>query len=399
MKPTSAWILLLLTSLTLSIYGCGGGNSSSGGGGNPPPSTTEILYASDFGNDIYAFRINQSTGALTQTASFIPIGGETVGDTDMAVTPSGSFLYAANDANSEINCYAINSSGTLTLTADSPFPVEQPTPGSSGLTVDPTGRFFYTSTTADFGAVAGFTIDAATGALTVISGGPFSSPGHGGPPLEIAVDPTGRFLFASAQFDDVTLPAGYNVWGFTIDGTTGALTSMPGSPFATQGNSQPDGIKADPSGKFLYVALSNAGSIAAFTIDGTTGALTAIPGSPFATAPTPFTQTYELTISPSGKFLYAFNFNGNTIGAFTIDSTTGVLTTVAGSPFTVSPEAEGGLIVDPSGQFLYLTIGYGTPDAFDIFDIDQSSGVLTPNANSPVAGNQVPLGLAVAKFQ
>jgi 6-phosphogluconolactonase (cycloisomerase 2 family) len=381
--------------LLLPVCACGG--NISGGGGTPPPTSSEILYAADTSNSIFAFSIDQTTGGLNQTAAETP-GGNTVGNTGMAITPSGSFLYAANNVNSEINGYATSSSGTLSLVAGSPFTVQPTSLGIGGFAIDPGGKFLYAGNQSGFGVV-GFTIDNTTGALTTIPGGPFSSPGNGGPPLDLAIDPTGKFLYTSASFDDVFLPAGYNIWAFTIDSQTGALTSIPGSPFLTQGNSQPQGIRVDPSGKFLYVALSNAGSIAAFTIDGTTGVLTSVPGSPFATASTEATQTYEIALAPSGKFLYAFNFNGNTMAAFTIDSTSGVLTTIAGSPFPVIPNGEGGIIVDPSGKFLYLTIGFGPPSAFVIFNIDPNTGGLTSNPVSPVAGSQAPLGLAVAKFQ
>ncbi|HEV7217534.1 MAG TPA: beta-propeller fold lactonase family protein, partial [Terriglobales bacterium] len=304
----------------------------------------------------------------------------------------------ATTGTSGISAYSTGSSGTLSLISGSPFP-NSTTQGISSLTVDPNGPFLYASyQSGPSSGVIGFSISA-TGALTSIPGGPFSSPGNGGPPVRLAIDPAGKFLYASASFDDVFVPGGFNIWGFTIDSQTGALTSMPGSPFATQGNSQPQGVKVDPSGKFLYVALSNANSIAAFTINTTTGALVAVPGSPFVIPPGQFIQTSELTISPSGKFLYAFNFNGNTIAAFTIDSTIGALSAVAGSPFAVNPHAEGTLIVDPSGKFLYITIASGAPSAFDIFDIDPNTGALTPNLNSPVAGSEAPMSLAVAQFK
>jgi 6-phosphogluconolactonase len=384
MRPLAIFFLSLL-------MGACGGNSS--GGRGTPPASSEILYAANESNSLFAFSIDQTTGALNQTASETP-GGDYVGNTGMVVTPSGNFLYAANDANSEINGYATGSSGTLSLIAGSPFAVQPSSLVIGGFAIDPGGRFLYAGSQSGFGVV-GFTIDSTTGALTSAPGGPFST-GIGTPPADLSIDPTGSFLYASTPIDDIP---GYNIWGFTIDSATGALSPIAGSPFATVSNGQPQGLKVDPSGKFLYVALSNAGSIAAFTIDGASGALTNVPGSPFATASTQFTQTYEIAVSPSGKFLYAFNFNGNTMAAFTIDSSSGVLSTVTGSPFPVNPNGEGGIIVDPSGKFLYLTIGFGTPSAFVIFNIDPNSGALTPNPESPVAGSQVPLGLAVAQFQ
>ena len=76
-----------------------------------------------------------------------------------------------------------------------------------------------------------------------------------------------------------------------------------------------------------------------------------------------------------------------------------MLTSVTGSPFPANPNAEGDLIVDPSGKYLYLTIGFAPPSAFDIFNIDATTGSLTPNSMSPVAGTEEPFGLAVAQFQ
>jgi len=392
----------------LSLVGCGGGGSvvtngggnsgNGGGGGSTPPTPTEILYASDFGNKLFSFNIDTSSGALTLiTTATIP--ANTVSTSSIAVAPQGNFVYATTGT-SGVAAYSSNATGALSPVSGSPFPVAT-TLQVSGLIVDPKSRFLYASDLPSNGATAGvigFTIGTG-GALTSIPGGPFSSPGLGGPPEAITIDPTGKFLYASASFDDVLVPGGLNIWGFTIDSQTGVLTSMPGSPFATQQGGQPQGIEVDPSGKFLYVALLNTNSIAALTIDSATGALTTVPGSPFATAPSQINpQTSEFAISPSGKYLYAFNFNGSTMSAFTIDSTSGALAPLAGSPFAVNPAAEGSLIVDPSGKFLYITIGFGPPSAFDIFNIDPNTGTLTPNINSPFAGSEEPLSLGVAQF-
>ena len=208
-------------------------------------------------------------------------------------------------------------------------------------------------------------------------------------PAGIAINPAGTFLYATDQEQ--------SVWAFTINSQTGTLASVPGSPFTA--GSQPVGLQVDPSGAFLYVALSGSNGIEAFSIDGASGALSTVPGSPFPTSSAQFTQTYQLTIHPSGKFLYAFNFNGNTLAAFTINSTTGVLSTITGSPFAINPNAEGDLIVDPSGQFLYLTIGSSLSSAFVIFDINPTTGAVTPSLQSPVAGDQEPSGLVAVQFQ
>lgn len=57
---------------------------------------TEILYAANLGNAIFAFNVNQTSGALTQTASVSP-GGNTFENSVLAITPAKTFLYAVND--------------------------------------------------------------------------------------------------------------------------------------------------------------------------------------------------------------------------------------------------------------------------------------------------------------
>lgn len=74
------------------------------------------------------------------------------------------------------------------------------------------------------------------------------------------------------------------------------------------------------TGKFVYVANATDNTISAYTVNGTTGALTAVTGSPFATLGNP----YALTEDASGKHLYVAGNGG--IAGYTIDSTSGALT-------------------------------------------------------------------------
>jgi 6-phosphogluconolactonase len=69
------------------------------------------------------------------------------------------------------------------------------------------------------------------------------------------------------------------------------LTQMAASPFPAQ---NPLGVGIDFSGKFLYVSNPNLNSVGAYTIDGTTGALTAI-GSPTAAGTGPI----GIAVSPA----------------------------------------------------------------------------------------------------
>ena len=177
----------------------------------------------------------------------------------------------------------------------------------------------------------GYTIDSTSGALTPISGSPFPS---GESPSSVAVDPSGTFAYVANPGSPSPFGAG-NVSGYTIDPTSGALTPIPGSPFPA--GSVPASVAVDPSGRFAYVANSFAfvggNSVSGYTIDSTSGALTPIPGSPFPAGLVP----ESVAVDPSGRFAYVANGGRfprpGDVSAFTINSTTGTLTPIPGSPF------------------------------------------------------------------
>jgi 6-phosphogluconolactonase (cycloisomerase 2 family) len=87
----------------------------------------------------------------------------------------------------------------------------------------------------------------------------------------VAVDPSGKFAYV-ANFTS------HDVWAYTINALTGALTSV-GAPVAA-GNA-PHSIGVDPSGRFAYVANNGSNDVSAFSIDAVTGVLTSI-GAPAA---------------------------------------------------------------------------------------------------------------------
>ena len=117
------------------------------------------------------------------------------------------------------------------------------------------------------------------------------------------------------------------VSAFIINGTTGKLTPVSGSPFAT--STDVSSLVLNPSGEFLYASNGVSDNVTAFVIDGYTGALTFVSGSPFAAG----TQAGFAAVDPAGKFLYVANVGTTNLSAFTIDSSSGALTAVAGSSF------------------------------------------------------------------
>lgn len=128
-------------------------------------------------------------------------------------------------------------------------------------------------------------------------------------------------------------------------------------------------------------------------IDSTTGALTQLAGSPFSAGKDPL----RIASDPSGKLLFTVNSQDNTVSAFTIDATSGNLVPVVGSPFPVlaAPDA---LTVDPTGAFLYVADSSSSGGDISVFRISAGTGVLNAIGGSPFSTGQQSLsGLAIAK--
>ncbi len=284
-----------------------------------------FCYAAASGfNAVSAFTSDPSTGALTAVAgSPFPAGGA---PSAVSTDPSGRFVYVANSASNDVSAFAIDpGTGALSPIAGSPYPTGQ---APYTLSIDPTGRFLYAGSYVSSNITA-FSIDPRTGALTPVSGSPFPGPSNPGPPFPrqwgSTVDPSGRFAY-------FTSPT--SVFAYAIDGGSGALTAIAGSPFPT-GNSAL-GISASPSGGFAYVgAYDHAlGNYAAFGYAiGAGGALAPLAGSPFSAGPGPFEIAYSGVIDASGRFLYLATDFDQTIVAYALDPATGALAPVAGSPF------------------------------------------------------------------
>jgi len=142
--------------------------------------------------------------------------------------------------------------------------------------------------------------------------------------------------------------------------------------------------------QFVYTADEATQSISGFQLNPTTGALSSIPGSPFNERLDPF----QLAVNPSGTFLFVANFSFNDVSVFRINQTNGALTEVPSSPFSagngVGPAY---LTTDVTGKYLYVANSVYTADPavgeIDAYAIDPATGGLTPTPNTATAGQVV----------
>jgi 6-phosphogluconolactonase len=347
---------------------------------------SDFAYVADeFSNAVSLYGIDATTGALTPQGVF-----SATAPADIVVTASGKFAFVANYIQQgSISVFSINpTTGALVPVAGSPF---QAGAYTLRVTIAPSGRFLYAANNGS-NNISAFSIDGNTGVLTPVPGSPFDV---GKAPYMVGISPSGQFAYVpNANSDTIS--------AFTIDPNTGALTPIPGSPFIDTGQSKdplgsgasPQGVTVAPSGQFAYVANAFSWTISTYTINPTTGALTPLSGSPLATAPEPA----QITFNASGQFAYVqsagtpFDRLDGSISVYSVNTTTGVLTPIQGSPFA-SGAATDFFALDASAGFAYAANYYSNDIAG--FKVDSATGGLTPIAGSPFKTGSNPHSIAI----
>jgi 6-phosphogluconolactonase (cycloisomerase 2 family) len=382
-----------------------------------------LFVANVNGANVTVFSIDATTGALTEVkGSPFQTGG---GPDALAVSPNGNFVYVADSFDKTISAFAINSTtGNLSAVAGSPF--SNGASGALGLTIDPSGAHLYamdhdTNEVVIFGVnsstgaltleqtvrsrgaaismaivsgknpatylpksvyvsnaisnnISAYSITQSSGALTPIAGSPFAT----GPfPWAIASDAAGRFLFTGNE-GNLTVSA------FTVNATTGSLTPAPGSPFPV--GSEPTSVAVDNGAHYVYVCNNLDNTISGFSVS-PSGALTSLPGFPISTSP--YTDPLTLTIDPRGKFLYVVAGTSNDVLAYSIDAGTGSLTIVGSLPTGTFPNS---VSVDPTGR--YLLVSNALSSNVYSYSVDGALGSLTQVAVSSSSGLGNPYAVA-----
>ena len=355
--------------------GSGGGSSSASSftittGAVDPQSIAvdpagKFAYVASSGCDaqgyVSMYTINPATGALASIGPSVPTDEE--GTDSVAVHPSGKFAYVASSGNvfdidnGTVAMYTINATTGALTSIEGGISGENPNICCfNSVTVDPSGKFAYVPNGGGGSTIISmYTINGTTGALTSL--GPIAA---GGFPTSVAVDPSGKFVYVANQ--NGTPGSAGNVAMFTINATTGALTSIGTIAAGTD----PGSVTVDPTGKFSYVANSGSNDVSMYTINTTTGALASIGTIAAGTGPG------SVAVDPAGKFAYVTNFKSNDVSMYTINSTTGVLMPIGSIAAGTSPTA---IAVHPSGKFAYVTNSMSND--VSIYGIDGATGALT----------------------
>ena len=208
---------------------------------SPNGSTLYVANNVAGANTVFVFSVNATTGMLTQTGT-INIGAGTRPRV-LAVSPDGTTLYTADQGSNNVSVVNLATNTVATTIAVGTQPVS--------IAINPAGTRLYIGNASSANVTV---INTATNAVvTTLS--------IGTTPINIAVSPNGQYFYVAAQGNNTVR---------IFDAATNAQIGTAGSA------SSPTGLVISPDGSTLYVTNNGSNNGQAFTIDPSTGLLTSL---------------------------------------------------------------------------------------------------------------------------
>ena len=293
-----------------------------------------VLYvAHGDGETVSAFRIDADSGRLEALGSQATGGKNGV---RLGVDANNRFVVVANYSSGTVAVLPIEADGSLGRLRDlaelrgtpGPHRTEQTTSHPHDIVFDPAGRFVVVP---DKGldAVFVFTLEAASGKL--IPADPPSVPSRrGAGPRHADFHPSRPHVYVLNELDST-------ITTYRLDTRRGALTALQvltTLPASFTGDNTTSEIAVAPSGRFVYASNRGHDSIASFAVDDATGVL-----APLGWEPTQGKTPRFFAIEPPGGLLHVANQDTDTIVSFGVDPGTGALTPTGHVVATGSPSS------------------------------------------------------------
>jgi 6-phosphogluconolactonase len=285
------------------------------------------LYAVDETNSkVEAYAIDPATGALTHIGTDALSGG--TGPAYLTVDTSGKWVLVANYGSGDVGVLPIAANGS----------VGAPMTHHAGMNahevvLDATDSFAWVPCLGS-NYIAEYSFAAATGALTPPTPATVTTPAGSGP-RHLALHPTRALAYLIEETDSM-------VGTYSVDGA-GKLTLLQRQSSRAAGASGTNTgaeIAVHPSGKFVYVSNRGDDDIGVFSV-GADGLLT-----PVAHTKTGGQTPRQFSIDPSGKWLLVANQGSGDVRVFAIGATTGTLT-AAGAPVAATMPSFVGVVPLP----------------------------------------------------
>jgi 6-phosphogluconolactonase len=337
-------------------------------------------------NVIDQYSIDFQSGALAQIGTPVAAGNDPV---RLVASPSGLFVYVVNQGDSTVQEFAVQSNGALV--SKNTYPTGK-TP--TAIAIDPQGKFLYVTFdyqtgTSGPGGVSIFPVnsDNSLGSATVQP--------VGNNPVGVVVSYFNHYVYV---LDQETQPNA-TILGFAQNTSTGALTPVPGTTITTVSGKTvatgyaagviPSAITEELTARFVYVTDQAANQLIGYTVQAN-GSLVPMINGPFQTGLFPV----AVTVDPTGKLLYVVNFNADTVQGYAIDTVTGTPSAAVGAFATPLGTGPTCVAIDPAlGTFLYASNSLDNTVTGE--RLSPNTGGLLAVQNSPFPGSGQPTCLTV----
>lgn len=368
LKKIHLFVLILLSALYFLSSGCG---QSEGYANSGTLNSYNFVYFGSLGSStINSYYLNKE-GSLVVAASSIATGGGTSNINDFTAVSNANFLYAANKASNNISIYSLDSMTTTDPGAATYISVEAAGSGVSSVALHPNGQFLYaTNSTALTDNISFFNVNSQTGALNSADR-TYSARTN---PTELAFTPNGRHLFVINRGTS-------DISSYSVNALTGALTTI---DLSVSTGTNPEDLLVHPNGNFLYTLSVGAERLYQYSTS-EAGLLTALTPAYVATGSGP----KKMVITPNGKYVFVTNNTDNTFSAYSVDSTTGLLTALSFSPI-LGPTGAGVYSLTVTSDSKYLVVGGGTDSKGYVFEINDSTGNLVQVGSAVELGGSNP---------
>jgi 6-phosphogluconolactonase len=334
-------------------------------------------------------------------------------------TAAATFVYVSNAEDGDIGLYTLQADGSLT--PDAKFKAANMV---MPMSVSPDKRHLVAAVRSKPFSAYTYSIDRKTGALTLVGtspladsfpyifhdrggrfllgasyGGhmvsvnPVAADGRIGEPIQkiptarnahaIRTDNTNRFVFVPHLGTD-------QVFQFLFDEKTGRLTANTPPLLQLKAGTGPRHLITSPDNRFVYLLNELTATVSTLALDASTGLLSEVasvsalapdsklvpgaargPDAPKRNRDNDIWAS-DLHILPTGKFLYAAERTSSSIGAFSVDTSSGKLTYLSSTPTEKQPR---GFRIDPTGRF--MIVSGEKSETLSTYAIDPASGALT----------------------
>ena len=323
-------------------------------------------YAKAEDNGIHHFKVDTASGALTAAGGASGVANPSF----VAVSPDKKFLYAIGETGGKkggaVASFSIDEkTGALTKLSES-------NSGGAGpcyVTADKSGKVVLVANYSG-GSIASLPVSAdgklSEPATFVQHTGSSVNKGRQGEPHahSINVSPDNKFALAADLGLDKILVYRLDAENGTMKANDPAFGELPPG-------SGPRHLAFHPSAKYVYVCGEMTSTVHAYAWDGEKGSLALLQSLSTLPEPVKGNSTAECQVHPSGKFVYVSNRGHNSIAVFKVDEATGKLTAAGHCP--TGGKTPRNFCVDPSGQILIAA----NQDSNNVvvFKIDAATGM------------------------